>query len=221
MTITPISHFATAVAWVLVLVANQALAADTCEVTVGRLATLEGQVEVQQTGMASWRPGVLNTELCQGDTVRAAERSRATVVLVNQAVLRIDQNTAMRLDNISGVAEERSALSLFKGALQSFSRKPRGFEISTPYLNGSIEGTEFVFRVEDGESTLTVLEGVVALPMTRAAHPCPAASPLPRPPGRRHSHAPWFVPAMPRNGRSTIRPSLPPDVVTIPLSRQC
>ena len=145
----------------LALSATQAFAADSCEVTVGRLATLEGQVEVQQSGMASWKPGKLNDALCQGDTVRAAERSRATVVLVNQAVLRIDQNTAMRLDNITGVAEERSALSLFKGALQSFSRKPRGFEINTPYLNGSIEGTEFVFRVEDEESTLTVFEGTV------------------------------------------------------------
>jgi len=161
MTMTRISRVATRVTWVLVMLANPVFAADSCEVTVGRLATLEGQVEVQRTGMASWRPGVLNGELCQGDTVRAGERSRATVVLVNQAVLRIDQNTAMRLDKISGVAEERSALSLFKGALQSFSRKPRGFEVSTPYLNGSIEGTEFVFRVEDGESILTVLEGTV------------------------------------------------------------
>ena len=93
--------------------------------------------------------------------MRAGANSRATVVLVNQAVLRIDQNTAMRLDNITGVTEERSSLSLLKGAFQSFSRKPRGFEVSTPYLNGSIEGTEFVFRVKDNASELTVLEGVV------------------------------------------------------------
>ncbi|MGD8630125.1 MAG: FecR domain-containing protein [Gammaproteobacteria bacterium] len=161
MTIDRVIPFAICLSWVLGLVASPVLAADSCDVTVGRLATLEGQVEIQPTGMASWRPGALDAELCQGDTVRAGERSRATVVLLNQAVLRIDQNTAMRLDKVSGVAEERSALSLFKGALQSFSRKPRGFEVSTPYLNGSIEGTEFVFRVTDTESTLTVLEGVV------------------------------------------------------------
>ncbi|MDH3980264.1 MAG: TonB-dependent receptor, partial [Gammaproteobacteria bacterium] len=57
--------------------------------------------------------------------------------------------------------EERSALSLLKGAFQSFSRKPRGFEVSTPYLNGSIEGTEFVFRVIENASELTVFEGTV------------------------------------------------------------
>jgi len=161
MTNTRYASLATGVAFLLMLLLGTAHAAQTCEVTVGSLATMEGQVEVQRTGMASWRTGKLNDTLCQGDTVRAGERSRATVVLVNQAVLRIDENTAMRLDNISGVAGERSALSLFKGALQSFSRKPRGFEINTPYLNGSIEGTEFVFRVEDEEATLTVFEGVV------------------------------------------------------------
>ncbi|NNJ94701.1 MAG: TonB-dependent receptor, partial [Halobacteria archaeon] len=136
-------------------------AAQSCDTMVGRLASLEGQVEVQSSRASAWQPATLNQSLCQGDTVRAGARSRATVALVNQAVLRIDENTAMRLDNISGVAEERSVLSLLKGAFQSFSRKPRGFEVSTPYLNGSIEGTEFVFRVTDDEAILTVFEGIV------------------------------------------------------------
>ena len=131
------------------MLAGTAVAAETCQTVVGRLATAEGQVELQRTGSPSWQAGVLGGDLCQGDTVRAGANSRATIVLINQAVLRVDQNTAMRLDNITGVTEERSALSLLKGAFQSFSRKPRGFEVSTPYLNGSIEGTEFVFRVKD------------------------------------------------------------------------
>jgi Tfp pilus assembly protein PilF len=141
--------------------ADAAVAAEPCQTVVGRLATAEGQVEVQRTGAPNWQAGIVGGDLCQGDTVRAGARSRATVSLINQAVLRIDQNTAMRLDNITGVTEERSALSLLKGAFQSFSRKPRGFEVSTPYLNGSIEGTEFVFRVADEQSELTVLEGTV------------------------------------------------------------
>jgi len=144
-----------------ILTAGSALAAENCQTVVGHLATAEGQVEVQRSGSPAWQAGLLKGDLCQGDTVRAGANSRATIVLINQAVLRVDQNTAMRLDNITGVTEERSTLSLLKGAFQSFSRKPRGFEVSTPYLNGSIEGTEFVFRVEDDASELTVLEGIV------------------------------------------------------------
>jgi Flp pilus assembly protein TadD len=148
-----------ACAVVCLLFVGGARAADACETVVGKLVTVEGQVEVQRG--SAWSPAKLDESLCQGDLVRAGQHSRATVVLVNQAVLRIDQNTAMRLDNITGKKEERSTLSLLKGAFQSFSRKPRGFEVSTPYLNGSIEGTEFVFRVKENESELTVFEGTV------------------------------------------------------------
>ncbi len=153
--------FRFALSGILLLSPLALYAAQPCTTTVGRLVSIEGQVAVQSNGASAWQSAKLDQSLCQGDTVRAGERSRATVALINQSVLRIDQNTAMRLDNISGVTTERSTLSLLKGAFQSFSRKPHGFEVSTPYLNGSIEGTEFVFRVGEGESVLTVFEGTV------------------------------------------------------------
>jgi len=161
MAMVHLLRFTTGSVLLLFLLVTNIAAAEPCDTVVGRLATLEGKVEVQRTGSPNWQTGVLGGDLCQGDTVRAGARSRATIALINQAVLRVDQNTAMRLDNISGVTEERSVLSLLQGAFQSFSRKPRGFEVNTPYLNGSIEGTEFVFRVKDGQSELTVLEGLV------------------------------------------------------------
>jgi tetratricopeptide (TPR) repeat protein len=161
MTLSRPIGYATGAVFLWILFTTAASAAAGCETTAGRLATAEGRVEIQRSGTVDWQAVALNSELCQGDTVRAGPRSRATVVLANQAVLRIDQNTAMRLDRVSPVQEEKSFLSLVKGTLQSFSRKPPSFEVSTPYLNGSIEGTEFVFRADDGESVLTVFEGVV------------------------------------------------------------
>jgi tetratricopeptide (TPR) repeat protein len=153
-----------------------ARAAESCASAVGRLVSVEGRIEIQHPSSTAWSTGKLNDALCQGDLIRAGEHSRATVQLINQAVLRIDQNTAMRLDKITAQAEERSAFSLIKGAFQSFSRKPRGFEVSTPYLNGSIEGTEFVFRVEDEESVLTVLEGTVIASNDQGRLPVPAGT---------------------------------------------
>jgi Tfp pilus assembly protein PilF len=136
-------------------------AAEPCDPVVGRVVDVAGRVEIQRGVDARWAEAKLEDALCEGDTVRASERSRAAVALVNQAILRIDQSTTIRLINIKGKPEERSLLSLVKGAIQSFSRKPRQFEISTPYLNGSIEGTEFVFRVADNQTILTVFEGIV------------------------------------------------------------
>jgi cytochrome c-type biogenesis protein CcmH/NrfG/opacity protein-like surface antigen len=140
---------------------GSATALASCEPQVGTLVSVTGTVEVQRAASDQWSPAPLNEPLCEGDTVRVGERSRAAVALINEAVLRIDQASTIRLLDITGEAGERSWLDLLNGALQSFSRKPRLISVSTPYLNGSIEGTEFVMRVEDGESQLTVLEGTV------------------------------------------------------------
>lgn len=137
------------------------MAADVCEPVVGRLASTQGNVEVQRGANASWVRAKLNDVLCEGDSVRAAERSRAAISLANQVVLRVDQNTAIRLINIGRKPEEKSLVDVLRGAIQSFSRKPRRLEVSTPYLNGTIEGTEFVVRVADNRTTLTVFEGTV------------------------------------------------------------
>jgi Tfp pilus assembly protein PilF len=83
------------------------------------------------------------------------------VALINDAVLRIDQNTAMRLVDITPKEQERSLLDVFSGAIQSFSRRPKFLQVNTPYLNGSVEGTEFAVRVEGESTSITVFEGVV------------------------------------------------------------
>ncbi|MGD8349894.1 MAG: TonB-dependent receptor [Gammaproteobacteria bacterium] len=95
-------------------------------------------------------------------SIRVGGQSRAAVVLINDAVLRLDENTTVRLvDIIEGEQEEPSLLDIIRGALHSFSRKPRKIAINSPYLNGSIEGTEFVFRVDDDQTQITVFEGFV------------------------------------------------------------
>lgn len=145
----------------LIAVSLPAKAADTCKIVVGKLVSVEGKVEVQHDQAEQWSGAKLNQSLCQGDTLRAGQKSRAAIALVNQAVLRLDQSTTVRLLNISGKKEERSLISLVKGAFQSFSRKPSYLDINTPYLNGSIEGTEFVIRVTDNATSITLFEGQV------------------------------------------------------------
>src|SRR5262249_7085013 len=77
-------------------------------------------------------------------------------------VLRLDQETTVQLVDISEEEGGSSLLDLVLGAFQSFSRKPRAMSINTPYLNATIEGTEFVIRAEAKQASLTVFEGVVA-----------------------------------------------------------
>jgi tetratricopeptide (TPR) repeat protein len=81
--------------------------------------------------------------------------------LINNVVLRVDQNTSIRLVNITGETEQRSWIDLVSGAFQSFSRKPWLLKVTTPHLKGDIDGTEFYVQVEDRRSLLLVLEGRV------------------------------------------------------------
>jgi Tfp pilus assembly protein PilF len=132
-----------------------------CATNVGRFVDIHGQVETQVADGDAWLNASFDTELCEGSSIRVGAQSRAAISLINDAVLRLDENTTMRLVNIVEEEEEQSLLDILKGALHSFSRKPKKLMVNSAYLNGSIEGTEFVFRVTDDQSELTVFEGTV------------------------------------------------------------
>jgi tetratricopeptide (TPR) repeat protein len=144
---------------ILVPFHTPALAENACSEPAGRFASIEGKVQVRNDEKQTWRAAKSVDPLCKGDTIRVGEQSRAAIVLVNEAVLRLDQNTTMRLVDISGKKEERSWIELAKGAIKSFIRKPRLLSVNTPYLNGSIEGTEFQVSVADDAASILVLEG--------------------------------------------------------------
>ncbi len=137
-----------------------ASAAYACEVPAGRFASIEGEVRVQ-SGEDGWQAARLDQGLCEGDTIRVGERSRAAIQLINDAVLRLDQNTSIRLVNITGETDEPSWLDLVSGAFQSFSRRPWLIKVTTPHLKGDIDGTEFYVQADDNRSILVVLEGFV------------------------------------------------------------
>ncbi len=134
--------------------------AQDCAQVAGQLISIDGDVEIQRDRVS--RVAVLDQDLCQRDIVRTGPQSRAAVMLINDAVLRLDQDTTIYLADIAGEEEERSVLDLVRGAFQSFSRNPRELEVNTPYLNATIEGTEFVIRTSANDATMTVYEGVVS-----------------------------------------------------------
>ena len=156
-------HCAYTVAWLFILgLPAGAWAADSCAPAVGELVSVEGQVDVRRADAAGWQRAQLGELLCERDTVRVGPESRGTLALINDAILRLDENTTLQLLDVTQEPGERSFFDLVVGALQSFSRSPRTLGVSTPYLNATIEGTEFALRVEPKRSVLTVLEGQIA-----------------------------------------------------------
>jgi tetratricopeptide (TPR) repeat protein len=133
--------------------------AQTCEEPIGKMVSVQGTVESQKAGGTQWQPVKLNDTLCPGDTIRVLNNSRAEIALVNQSVLRINENTTITLE---GVHEDRTTLvDLLKGAALFFSRGTRKLKVKTQYAIFGVRGTEFFIRVDERQAFMSVLEGTV------------------------------------------------------------
>ncbi len=134
-------------------------AAERCEKWVAKLVSAQGSIEARRVGETAWAPVVLHDTFCPGDMIRVQERGRAAVVLSNEATLRLDQNTTI---TFAGMERERTfLLELLRGAAHFFSRIPRSLQVATPFVNGTVEGTEFFVKVEPAQTFLSVFAGRV------------------------------------------------------------
>ncbi len=107
----------------------------------------------------AWLPVALQDHFCPGDSVRVARRSRAAILLPNQTLLRLDEESTLTFPQLE--KEAASWLDLLRGAVHFISRTRRSFNIRTPFVNAGIEGTEFGVRVEPTATSIWVFEGQV------------------------------------------------------------
>ncbi len=137
--------------------APQAAAAATA--WVARLASAEGTVEVRRGDAAPWTAVQAGDLVFAEDVVRVGETGRAALLLPDGNVLRIDRKSAVRFS--APADRKRSLLGLLNGVVYFLSNIPRSLTVVTPFVNASVEGTEFLVRVGDEETALTVFEGRV------------------------------------------------------------
>jgi tetratricopeptide (TPR) repeat protein len=133
--------------------------AQRCERWAAKAVSVQGTIEFQGVGDSRWQAVKLNDTFCPGDKLRAQEKSRADVVLSNDSVLRLSENTSITLEDVK--AEGTSTVELFKGAAHFFSRRPRSLDVRTPYGIAGARGTEFLITVEANKTLLTVYDGEI------------------------------------------------------------
>ena len=136
-------------------------AAEMDDFWVGKVVSVQGSVQVRRAGAVEWVPVRLNDTYGFGDMIQVQEQSRASVVLRNEALLRLDQKTTITF-SASEQDEETSLLDLLHGAAHFFSPTPRKLKVTTPFVNAAVGGTEFFVRVEPSQTLLSVFEGRVA-----------------------------------------------------------
>lgn len=130
-----------------------------CDPWDAKVVSIQGKVEAKRSTTTDWQPVILNSIYCSGDSLRVGENSRAAVVLSNETLLRLDQNSAITLTAIH--KESPSLLELITGFVHFISRVPHSLKVNTPYVNAAIEGTEFVVAVSKDKTSVTVFEGTV------------------------------------------------------------
>lgn len=134
-----------------------AAAAGPGEHWVATVVSIQGEVKVRRQGTQPWRVVRLNDRFHAGDVIKVGPNSRAGFVLTNQSTLRVDQQSTL----VFSEAEPRQPflIELINGAVHFFSRVHRSLQLVTPFVNGTVEGTEFFARVDNDQSTITLFEG--------------------------------------------------------------
>lgn len=140
---------------------NCARAEQTDVPWVSKIVSVQGRVSVKRPGDSEWQSVRLNESLFAGDQIRVDANSRAGIMLRNDAVVRLDQNTTLEFTEIE--KDTTFIIKLLKGAANFFSRRPRSLKILTPFVNGVVEGTEFYLQVDQDQTRIDLFEGRIVV----------------------------------------------------------
>jgi len=135
-------------------------AAGDCDAWLAKIVSVQGEVQAKRNGETQWEPVKIDDTFCAGDMLRVQEKSRAAVVLSNETVARLDQKTSI---TFTGIEDKKvSVIDIIKGVAHFFSRVPRSLKVTTPFVNGAVEGTEFFVEVDPDQCLICVFHGRVA-----------------------------------------------------------
>ena len=136
-------------------------ASPACTQPVAKVVSVQGKVGRQFSGYSEWQIAQENDIFCPGDRIRSEKWSRATLILSNESLVTLDQNTTL----IFSEPEENTSTWLIKlidGSAFFRSRQPQRLNIQTPFINAVHKGTEFLVTVDDRQTKISVFDGQIA-----------------------------------------------------------
>jgi tetratricopeptide (TPR) repeat protein len=138
---------------------SQTLLAATCHTPVASVHSVQGQVKSITKDAINWSTVKLNDSLCPGDKIRVEKNARASILLNEETLIRLAENSTIVLSDQK--ENDSNLLKLLDGVAHFISRIQNRFQVYTPYVNAFIEGTEFTVAVTTDRAFVTVLEGRV------------------------------------------------------------
>ena len=136
---------------------------------VARIVSAEGFVSVGPVSgpQAITVSAGTQLDICVGESVGAGPRSRAAVVLLaSNQIIRVDQNTTVRI--LEPVEGQRTLIELLQGFIRLFNPVGRALDVRTPFVTAGTEGTEFFvsYDPQTADTTAGVMEGFVRVSTT-------------------------------------------------------
>jgi Tfp pilus assembly protein PilF len=133
--------------------------AQACEHWLARLASAAGLVEVQMPASAPWRAATPGEAFCDDVSLRVGDGGSAALELANDTLLRLSAQSAVSIRQQPNAPTP--TVQLLRGRGHFLSRTRQRFDVSTPYLNAAIDGTEFLLTAAAQADELTLFEGRV------------------------------------------------------------
>lgn len=133
--------------------------------SLAKIKTIEGNVSVLRSNSEEWRKALPNMPLKIGDQLFSREESFVEVVFNSGAILRMDENTKIVLEE-SGEKKTRTANSIGNVwvNMQKLVSSGKEFELASPAAVAAIRGTVFNMSTSDDSSTdVSVYNGKVAV----------------------------------------------------------
>lgn len=132
------------------------------------LRLLDGQVAVQR-GNGAFATGEDGMSLREGDTVRTGPDGRASIEYFDGSLTRLDFDTSFTLVTLetrgdaaaSRVIESSQAEGNSYHRVAELTNAQSRFEIETPTATAWVHGTGYALLVDEGSTTIAVVEGVV------------------------------------------------------------
>ena len=134
---------------------------------VAAISTMKGLVMVKPVGSRKYIPAYKGQMLKNGEWLKTKDGVFVAIVFLDGSNIKIQQQTEVKITSYRMTAKElKTNLEMSKGqAWSDVASQGTGgeFKISTPTAVASVKGTEFdlEYDIENGETTLIVLEGSV------------------------------------------------------------
>jgi hypothetical protein len=132
------------------------------QTAAGKIAFLMGDVTLQRSGKTDWTPAKISLPVFENDAVKTGKASRCEIELVEDRMLRFDENSTALIVTPQG---DKTQIKAKSGAVwinvKKLMNRKSTFEVNTNVATAAIRGTVFAVDCAADKADYLVFKGAV------------------------------------------------------------